>query len=104
MGDGNGVSRGDRNRNAKLARLRELVPVSNAIVGSTWPTTPDERFLRPSSASTERHAATDERRCWSCRSCPYGLGAGHGTPGRGPTEPCCACEASSNRNKDVAIG
>ena len=33
MSNGNGVSRGDRNRNAKLARLRELVPVGNAIVG-----------------------------------------------------------------------
>jgi transposase len=28
-----GLSRGDRNRNARLARLRELVPVGNAIVG-----------------------------------------------------------------------
>jgi transposase len=33
MADGSGVSRGDRNRNARLARLRVLVPVSNAIVG-----------------------------------------------------------------------
>ena len=33
MNNGNGVSRGDRNRNARLGRLRELVPVSNAIVG-----------------------------------------------------------------------
>jgi transposase len=33
MGNGCGVSRGDRNRNAKLARLRALVPVHNAIVG-----------------------------------------------------------------------
>jgi transposase len=33
MSNGNGVSRGDRNRNARLARLRVLVPVSNAIVG-----------------------------------------------------------------------
>ena len=33
MSNGNGVSRGDRNRNARLARLRELVPVENAIVG-----------------------------------------------------------------------
>jgi hypothetical protein len=31
--NGNGVSRGDRNRNAWLARLRELVPLRNAIVG-----------------------------------------------------------------------
>jgi transposase len=33
MSNGNGVSRGDRNRNARLARLRQLVPVVNAIVG-----------------------------------------------------------------------
>ena len=33
MTNGSGVSRGDRNRNARLARLREAVPVSNAIVG-----------------------------------------------------------------------
>ena len=33
MNNGNGVSRGDRNRNARLARLRVMVPVENAIVG-----------------------------------------------------------------------
>ena len=33
MSNGNGVSRGDRNRNARLVRLRELVPVTNAIAG-----------------------------------------------------------------------
>jgi hypothetical protein len=33
VSNGNGISRGDRNRNARLARLRELVPTSNAIVG-----------------------------------------------------------------------
>ena len=33
MSNGSGVSRGDRNRNARLARLRAAVPVSNAIVG-----------------------------------------------------------------------
>jgi transposase len=33
MNNGNGVCRGGRNRNARLARLRELVPVGNAIVG-----------------------------------------------------------------------
>jgi hypothetical protein len=33
MGNGSGVSRGDRNRNARLERLRALVPVMNAIVG-----------------------------------------------------------------------
>ena len=33
MTNGSGVSRGDRNRNARLARLRTLVPLENAIVG-----------------------------------------------------------------------
>jgi hypothetical protein len=28
-----GISRGDRNRNARLARLRALVPLENALVG-----------------------------------------------------------------------
>jgi transposase len=32
MVNGSGVSRGDRNRNARLVRLRQLVPVENAIV------------------------------------------------------------------------
>src|SRR5512132_284519 len=33
MGNASGVSRGDRNRNARLARLRALVPMQSAIVG-----------------------------------------------------------------------
>src|SRR4029077_14201671 len=33
VGNGSGFCRGDRNRNARLVRLRELVPPRNAIVG-----------------------------------------------------------------------
>ena len=33
MSHGSGVSRGDRNRNARLSRLRAAVPVTNAIIG-----------------------------------------------------------------------
>src|SRR4029450_2063520 len=33
MINGSGVSRGDRNRNARLSRLRAAVPVGNAVVG-----------------------------------------------------------------------
>jgi len=33
MSDLSGLSQGDRNRNARLARLRELLPAENAIVG-----------------------------------------------------------------------
>jgi transposase len=34
VSDRSGVSRGDRNRNARLARLRETVPLGNAIAGT----------------------------------------------------------------------
>ena len=33
MSNGSGVSRGDRNRNVRLVRLREAVPVCSAVVG-----------------------------------------------------------------------
>jgi hypothetical protein len=33
MNHGNGVARGDRNRNARLSKLRAVLPVTNAIVG-----------------------------------------------------------------------
>jgi transposase len=33
VSNGSGLSRGDRNRNAPLARLRELVPHASTIVG-----------------------------------------------------------------------
>src|SRR5688500_9321104 len=33
MTHGNGVSRGDRNRNTRLTKLRAAVPVTSAIVG-----------------------------------------------------------------------
>src|SRR5438094_7928217 len=33
VGNGSGVSRGDRSRNARVGRLRALVPACNAIVG-----------------------------------------------------------------------
>src|SRR5258708_7527831 len=33
MNDRSGLSRRDRNRNARLARLRQLLPAGNAIVG-----------------------------------------------------------------------
>jgi hypothetical protein len=41
MGNGSGVSPGDRNRNARLDRLRVLVPVENAM--GRHPLTVDDR-------------------------------------------------------------
>ena len=67
MGNGSGVSRGDRNRNARLARLRGLVPVSNAIVGIDL----------ADSEADGRGVLTTTRRCW-----PVGRsGAGPGISG-----------------------
>jgi len=34
MGKGSGITRGDRRRNAKKARLRALVPEENAVAGA----------------------------------------------------------------------
>ncbi len=33
MSDRTGLSRGDRNRSVRLARMRQLLPLQNAIVG-----------------------------------------------------------------------
>jgi transposase len=33
MAQGSSLSRGDKRRNARMTRVRELVPVSNAILG-----------------------------------------------------------------------
>ncbi len=43
MTQGSSLSRGDKRRNAKLARLRELVPVGNAIAANR----PHRRLVRP---------------------------------------------------------
>jgi hypothetical protein len=75
MTNRNGVSRGDRNRNARLARLRELVPFENAIVGIDLAGTAIRWWW----------SATTTRGCW-----PGGrFGAARGTSvprwtGRGP--------------------
>ena len=72
MTNGNGVSRGDRNRNARLARLRELVPRTTRSSGSIWLT-----------RSRWSWCATTTPRCW-----PAGRsGAGPGTWGRRWTGP-----------------
>ena len=63
MGNGSGVSRGDRNRNARLARLRSLVPVSNAIVG-----------IDLADAKQMVVSPITIRRCWRARVSVAGLG------------------------------
>ena len=72
MGNGSGVSRGDRNRNARLARLRALVPVTNAIVGIDLA---DEKQMV---VVTDHDSKVLARRTFRCRAWDLGCGAGLG--------------------------
>ena len=75
MGNGSGLSRGDRNRNARLARLRELVPLSSAIVGM------DLADERQAAVVTDHDSRVLARRQVRAR----GVGAGRAAGlGRGP--------------------
>jgi transposase len=67
MGNGSGVSRGDRNRNARLARLRALVPVTNAIAGI------DLAGSKQMVVVTDHDSKVIARRTFRCRA--WDLGA-----------------------------
>ena len=67
MTHGNGVSRGDRNRNARLARLRELVPPDNAIVGI------DLADMKQMVVVTDHDSKVLARRTFRCKA--WALGA-----------------------------
>jgi transposase len=67
MGNGSGVSRGDRNRNARLGRLRVLVPVTNAIAGI------DLADKKQMVVVTDHDSRVIARRTFRCRA--WDLGA-----------------------------
>jgi transposase len=67
MGNGSGVSRGDRNRNARLDRLRALVPVTNAIAGI------DLADKKQMVVVTDHDSKVIARRAFRCRA--WDLGA-----------------------------
>src|SRR5215472_11968330 len=67
MGNGSGVSRGDRNRNARLKRLRALVPVTNAIAGI------DLAGSKQMVVVTDHDSKVIARRTFRCRA--WDLGA-----------------------------
>ncbi len=67
MGNGSGVSRGDRNRNARLERLRALVPVTNAIAGV------DLAGSKQMVVVTDHDSKVIARRTFRCRA--WDLGA-----------------------------
>ena len=67
MGNGSGVSRGDRNRNARLGRLRVLVPVTNAIAGI------DLADLKQMVVVTDHDSRVIARRTFRCRAWDLGV-------------------------------
>jgi hypothetical protein len=67
MGNGSGVSRGDRKRNARLERLRALVPVTNAITGI------DLAGSKQMVVVTDHDSRVIARRTFRCRA--WDLGA-----------------------------
>ncbi len=67
MGNGSGVSRGDRNRNARPERLRALVPVTNAIAGI------DLAEKKQMVVVTDHDSRVIARRTFRCRA--WDLGA-----------------------------
>ena len=78
MGSGSGVSRGDRNRDARLERLRRLVPVSNAIAGI------DLAGSEQMVVVTGHGSKVIARRVFRCRAWDLGWAAGLGRwAGRG---------------------
>jgi hypothetical protein len=67
MTNGSRVSRGGRNRNARLARLRGLVPLSNAIVGI------DLADKKQMVVVTDHDSKVLARRTFRCRAWDLGL-------------------------------
>jgi hypothetical protein len=77
MGNGSGVSRCDRNRNARLERLRVLVPVTDAIDGI------DLAGVKQMVVVTDHDSKVIARRTFRCQA--WDLGAAlDWAAGRGP--------------------
>ena len=94
MGNGSGVSRGDRNRNARLARLRVLVPVTNAIVGI------DLADYKQMVVVTDHDSKVVARRTFRCRAWDLGAAldwAGKQASLRGFAGVTVACEPTGHR-------
>ena len=94
MGNGNGVSRGDRNRNARLDRLRVLVPVSNAIVGI------DLADAKQMVVITDHDSKVLARKTFRCRAWDLGAAldwAAERAAAKGFSAVTVACEPTGHR-------
>jgi transposase len=94
MGNGSGVSRGDRNRNARLGRLRELVPVTNAIIGI------DLADRKQMVVVCDHDSKVLARRTFRCRAWDLGAAldwAGDRASARGFAGVTVSCEPTGHR-------
>jgi transposase len=99
MGNGSGVSRGDRNRNARLGRLRMLVPVTNAIAGI------DLAGKKQMVVVTDHDSKVIARRTFRCRAWDLGAAldwaAGRATA-KGWAGVTVSCEPTGHRWRVLA--
>ena len=94
MSNGSGISRGDRNRNARLGRLRELVPVTNAIVGI------DLADMKQMVVVTDHDSKVLARRTFRCRAWDLGAAldwAGRQAASKGFAGATVSCEPTGHR-------
>jgi transposase len=94
MGNGSGVSRGDRNRNARLGRLRVLVPVTNAIAGTGLA---DKKQMV---VVTDHDSKVNARRAFRCRAWDLGPAldwAAERAAARGWAGVTVSCEPAGHR-------
>lgn len=99
MGNGSGVSRGDRNRNARLGRLRALVPVTNAIVGI------DLADAKQMVVVTDHDSKVVARKTFRCRAWQLGAAldwAAGRAAARGFAGVTVACEPTGHRWRVLA--
>jgi transposase len=94
MGNRSGVSRGDRNRNARLAHLRVLVPATNAIVGI------DLADRKQMVVVTDHDSKVLARKTFRCRAWDLGAAldwAGRQASANGFAGVTVACEPTGHR-------
>src|SRR5262245_48110656 len=94
MSNGSGVSRGDRNRNARLSRLRAAVPVTNAIVGI------DLADRKQMLVVTDHDSKVFARRTFRCKAWDLGAAldwAAGRAAGAGFAGVTVACEPTGHR-------
>ncbi|MEV2226735.1 transposase [Nocardia vinacea] len=94
MGNSSGLSRDDRNRNARSARLRALVPVDSAIVGI------DLADRKKMVVVTDHDSKVLARKIFRCRAWDLGAAldwAGQRAVAAGFTGVTVACEPTGHR-------